>query len=504
MNEYTPLASRSGGNPIVRIETPKAGDSLPYRCDCKKMHDYVKYYRGCFLGGLEFAEVKDPRTHESILVAGEHESSKTYTLRKTLATVYNYCDPIVRRFQCMANFGIVRDKEIYPSYIDEVDRGIQDALITGRALFLVETESKNYISEKGFYSLKDLADLKREKALYTIKWIDPLYICNWTDDYSEFILKVNDELAKFVTPEKVYDLNLSKEDEKILSVTDADESPDQWIFCTPTGNGESFLKNIAPLQVLLYNFSSYLVEELSHTCFSTTFIIGASGLEVVTYNKPAKTDSKDNITIENVAGRKSVLLPPGCSVEVKGSDPAQAKSMRDAMLHVVAEIYANAGLKSPESSAPGLVESGLALYMKHQEVIVMAKTIAEWLGKFENQALEYISKNKGGSPLDETQYKTDYDEADSLQTIQLLLTILEANLPPSIKKIAVREISEKLGNVDSDEKDKIDSEIEKFYNITEEQSDAGQQGQGTGKPGGHPDSSKVARQGKKAIDSGGK
>ncbi len=204
--------------------------------------------------------------------------------------------------------------------------------------------------------------------------------------------------------------------------------------------GESQISPMAESQQMIANLLSYLYEEIGNVTFSQMVATGISA------------DSVKDVEIGN---NRLICLPnPGAAVEFIGADPAQAKTICDAIEDEQRELYRQAGISNGDPLKAGNAESGVAKAFKFNDLAANLSALADAVQDAHNAVMKRICSANGEAYPGNAEYHDDFDMPDyDAEMTTLIATVSTSTLPGIIREVAIKKFAKR--NLALDEKQEI-------------------------------------------------
>lgn len=312
-----------------------------------------------------------------ILVQHDREEAASYARRLRLTKPRGYVGPILRRYNATVFARPpVRDPDADDAWLELWARsdasGRHIDSVMADALLLSQIERECYLlpdtSEKGSPCVWVA------KADAIVNWIDRgdqvrEVLMLWADDSGAPVLRWMDDAHRV---DYALDADMLPQTIKVVS-----EGPEEAhgypmipvvrlrpaldpIGSMASGDGESQAAPIAESQQSIANLLSLLNEEIANVTFSQMI---ASGV------------TEQSVKDVRVGNSRILCLPnPASKVDMIGADPAQARTIREAIDDETAHLYRAAGVVQ---SGAEQAQSGIALAFRHTDTAAVVGALSD-------------------------------------------------------------------------------------------------------------------------------
>ncbi len=433
------------------------------------------FWRASYRCGRDYLDGLDARGQQ-VLVRHEREKPDSYARRRRITKPRNHCGPIIRRYNDFVFRRPSEDPEIvagqYQLILEDADgAGTPLRLLLRHALQRAQIEREVYLAPDSTAPADGVERSQaqaREAGLRPVVRVISPDAVPWLDEQNGIISAIlvlyqHDDgsmFARLWTDKWYQDIELKQTDDGkhgyvIRSVGAQVGHPYKMcpiVRLRPLFDqgedrpGESQIAPMAESQQMIANLLSLLYEEISNVTFSQMVAIGVSA------------DAVKDVIIGN---NRLICLPnPGASIEMIGADPAQAKTISEAIDDETVELYRQAGIVQNNPLQVGLPESGIALAFKFNDLAANLAALADAIQDAHNAIMLRICNGNGETYPGDAKYPDDFNMPDYAgEMATLIQTVSASALPGVIKDQAVSQFVSRNLTLTDQEQAELDAQM---------------------------------------------
>ncbi len=441
-----------------------------------------KFWQLTFETGRDYVYGRD--AHGGPVLVPHEREKEGYQRRKQITKPRNHAGPIVRRYNnhvfripATRNEDSAPDGSLYRMLLDDADgHGNPLSHFMSKSLQEAQIDRDSYIlcdstKPEGYEGDMSVAQAKEAKVRPVLRMIDADSVIHWreydgamTEAIVIFEREDGSRFARQYDDENYRDIELKKPEvapapsagepqygyhKAVIVESIGEESPhgygDLPLIRMRPFDGEPQIGPMAESQQNITNLLSLLMEEIYNVTFSQMILTGVAASDV----KGEFIGNNRVICVPNPAGGMMAI----------GADPAQAKTIQDAIINEQKELYRIAGISADDQSKQP--ESGIAKAFKHNDLSANLAALAESVQNAENRAMRLIFEASGQKYPGNCKYPDDFDLpniADDMTDLASALTL--QSLPPMIKQKMVTSFAQEHLSLDEDEKRQLETELQ--------------------------------------------